>query len=109
MTNGTDPKLITRTWLATDACGNTNTCSQTVTELLPGPVVVAIALTSNGEVQLSFPTANGITYLVEYKDSLTDPSWITLTTRAGDGLVATVLEPRPFLAARFYRVHQLCP
>jgi uncharacterized repeat protein (TIGR01451 family) len=28
---GTCPRNITRTWLATDACGNTNSCSQTVT------------------------------------------------------------------------------
>jgi uncharacterized repeat protein (TIGR03803 family) len=31
VTNGICPKYITRTWLATDACGNTNFCSQTVT------------------------------------------------------------------------------
>jgi streptogramin lyase len=30
-TNGACPWVITRTWLATDLCGNTNTCSQTVT------------------------------------------------------------------------------
>src|ERR1019366_8512809 len=31
VTNGVCPQVITRTWLATDLCGNTNTCSQTVT------------------------------------------------------------------------------
>ncbi len=31
VTSGLCPQVITRTWLFTDACGNTNTCSQTVT------------------------------------------------------------------------------
>jgi hypothetical protein len=35
VTNGSSPQVITRTWLATDCCGNTNTCSQAVTLLDP--------------------------------------------------------------------------
>ena len=35
VTNGAAPPLITRTWQATDACGKTNACSQTVTILSP--------------------------------------------------------------------------
>src|SRR6185369_4326471 len=31
LTNGTCPQIITRTWSATDLCGNSNTCSQVVT------------------------------------------------------------------------------
>jgi hypothetical protein len=31
LTNGACPQLITRTWTASDLCGNTNTCTQTVT------------------------------------------------------------------------------
>ena len=31
VTNGTCPQLITRTWRAVDACGNSNNCSQVVT------------------------------------------------------------------------------
>src|ERR1019366_3460847 len=32
-TNGVCPQVITRWWLATDGCGNTNSCSQVVTVL----------------------------------------------------------------------------
>ena len=40
-TNGTCPEVITATWLAADACGNTNTCSQSVTNVdLTPPVLV---------------------------------------------------------------------
>ena len=39
VTNGPCPLAITRTWLATDCCGNTNTCSQTVTLLDTTPPV----------------------------------------------------------------------
>ncbi len=33
VTNGVCPQTIKRTWLASDPCGNTNSCSQTVTNL----------------------------------------------------------------------------
>jgi len=32
-TNGTCPQIITRVWLARDCCGNTNMCSQTITNI----------------------------------------------------------------------------
>ena len=40
VTNGVCPQVITRTWLATDACGNTNTCGQTVTVVNTNPPVI---------------------------------------------------------------------
>jgi hypothetical protein len=50
-TNGVSPMVITQTWQATDACGNSATCSQTVT------VQSGDSLT-NGDFSLSVP-ANG--------------------------------------------------
>jgi hypothetical protein len=40
----TNSLVITRTWLATDACGNTATCQQTIT-VLPQVILVAPAIT----------------------------------------------------------------
>jgi T5SS/PEP-CTERM-associated repeat protein len=54
--------------------------------------------------QFSFAGVNGLHYLVEYKDTLNDPSWLVLTNRTGTGAPITVIEsPRPG-ASRFYRV-----
>ena len=43
LTNGFCPQVITRTWLATDLCGNTNTCDQTVTIVDTTPPVFGSA------------------------------------------------------------------
>ena len=40
VTNGVCPKNITQNWLITDGCGNSNTCSQTVT-VSSGPPCIA--------------------------------------------------------------------
>ncbi len=40
VTTGTCPQTSTRTWQATDGCGNTATCSQTVTVQDPSPPVI---------------------------------------------------------------------
>lgn len=41
ITNGLCPQDITRTWQATDVCGNTSTCSQTVTLANTNPATIA--------------------------------------------------------------------
>jgi len=41
VTNGICPKVITRTWVATDCCGNTNTTSQEVTLVDTTPPVIS--------------------------------------------------------------------
>ena len=43
VTNGTCPEVLTATWLALDACGNTNTCSQSVTNVDTTPPVLVCA------------------------------------------------------------------
>jgi uncharacterized repeat protein (TIGR03803 family) len=43
VTNGVCPRLITRTWAASDLCNNTNTCSQTITLTDTNPPVITCA------------------------------------------------------------------
>jgi len=40
VTNGVCPAVVTATWVAVDACGNTNTCSQIVTNVGPTPPII---------------------------------------------------------------------
>lgn len=59
VTNGICPKLVTRIWLATDCCGNTNTCSQVVTVIDATPPVFASGCTTNvyrGDTNDNFTT-----------------------------------------------------
>jgi hypothetical protein len=52
----------------------------------------------------SFATVSGVTYLVEYKDSLDDPIWQTLQIVPGDGTVKTITDPLSAASQRFYRL-----
>jgi hypothetical protein len=62
VTNGICPQFATRTWLATDSCGNSNVCSQTVTVVDTTPPVITCA--SNKTVEcgsawsFDFPTVS---------------------------------------------------
>ena len=72
-TNGTAcAQQVTRTWLAVDACGNTNTCTQTVTivDTTP-PVFVAVPTTGAGTVGTfsalaAWQTAAGTTTTIDF-------------------------------------------
>jgi hypothetical protein len=57
-----------------------------------------------GSVQLSFPTQGSFNYTVQYKNLLTDPSWLTLTNVTGTG--STAIVPDSFSNTnRFYRLY----
>lgn len=64
-----------------------------------------LTLTRTGtDVTLSFPSATGFTYHVEYKTALNASAWTLLTTRAGNGSTQTVSDSNPGGQARFYRL-----
>jgi hypothetical protein len=58
---------------------------------------------SGGNIKLSFPTQTGHAYTVEYKASLTDLTWSTLTTTNGTGLTA-VVDGGAATGQRFFRL-----
>jgi hypothetical protein len=70
------------------------------------PVAQQVNLTatlSGGNVSLSFPTQTGFTYTVQYKNHLTDSTWLTLGSVSGDGTVKS-LSDGTGQPSRFYRL-----
>jgi hypothetical protein len=59
---------------------------------------------SNGNFSWSFTTQNGLSYTVEYKTSLSDPSWTDLQTVPGSGGIVTVSNAVAGRPAGFYRL-----
>jgi hypothetical protein len=109
VTNGAYPKVITRTWEATDSCTNIATCSQsvTLTNSCTSPAISNLSY-SGTTFTFSFLSEAGLTYDVEYKDSLGDPSWSLLETDAGTGAIINVTDATAAPATRFYRVVCRC-
>ncbi|MGP8198646.1 MAG: choice-of-anchor tandem repeat GloVer-containing protein [Limisphaerales bacterium] len=61
VTNGVCPQIITNTWLITDACGESNTCSQVVTVVDTTPPMIhcptnAVVVALNTNCQLVIPS-----------------------------------------------------
>jgi hypothetical protein len=52
----------------------------------------------------SFQTQAGVSYQVQYKNTLNTPMWQTLTTISGDGTVKTFIDSNPAVPTRFYQV-----
>ena len=67
------------------------------------PHITGIGIT-DGALSLSFPSAVGWTYVIEYQDNLGAASWETLLSVPGNGAVQTISDPQPAAASRFYRL-----
>jgi hypothetical protein len=69
--------------------------------------LVATALSrsqiNNGNFVFSFPTVANQSYTIEYKNSLTDPTWTIIGSVAGDGSLQTITNSAN-ASERFYRV-----
>jgi hypothetical protein len=96
------------TLTATDSLGLFDTCQATiivegdaaVPTFIPGSVSY-----SGGTFSALFQTANGVTYEVEYTDSLTAPvTWTLLEVIVGDGTIKPISDPGPLPPTRYYRI-----
>jgi len=67
------------------------------------PPVIAVQLSLH-TLSLTFTTEFGPTYFVEYKSSLTAPSWNPLTNVAGTGTPFTIVDNGTNQASRFFRL-----
>jgi hypothetical protein len=68
------------------------------------PVTLLSPAHAGGTTTFSFLTQAGHTHYVEYKNDLSDPTWLPLETINGDGLAADVTDNAASSATRFYRV-----
>ena len=77
--------------------------SMSLDVLLARPVILPPVL-GNGEFYFSFPTVTGRTYVVEWKNAITNGTWIPLQTNVGDGTLLTVTNSVTASPQRFFRV-----
>ena len=61
-------------------------------------------LVRDGTFRLSVSTSSGQTYVLEYKNSLTETDWKPLASVPGDGTVKVLSDPSAPTSQRFYRV-----
>jgi hypothetical protein len=88
-----------RTVTAVDTCFGTSS-----SPLVIGGAGIPAPSMSNGAFTWSFSTQNGLSYIVEYKTSLSDPTWTELQTVAGTGGIVTVTNATAGQPAGFYRL-----
>ena len=65
--------------------------------------VVASAARNGADVVIAFVSQAGLTYLVRFKNNLSDGAWQTLTSVMGDGTMKSVTDPLT-VNSRFYQV-----
>jgi len=79
------------------------TSAAAVLRVLSPPVITSISR-AGSSVELSFDTVSGISYTVEFSDTLNAPVWNALPTVAGTGGTVTVSDATATSATRFYRL-----
>jgi hypothetical protein len=72
--------------------------------VVPVPPTLTIAHLGSTQVQIGFQTAAGATYLLEFKEHLTDPAWTTLANLGGNGTSQNYIDNTAASSTRFYRV-----
>jgi uncharacterized repeat protein (TIGR01451 family) len=91
------------TVVVTNLAGSTNSAPATLT-LLQSPDLLSITVTHTN-VSVSFQSVIGLTYTLQYKNLLTDPSWNALSPSApGNGGLLMLFDTNTPPALRFYRV-----
>ena len=89
------------TVIVSNFAGSVTSLVATLTVLPPPTIRGQLDL---GVFTLSFATAPGSTYMVEFKQALSDPLWEVMTNVAGTGSLLTFSDSSLTNAARFYRV-----
>ena len=90
--------------------GGTNSLSFTnyitATNAPPVPVEIMSPEVADGRFGFGFLTRLGANYVIEYKDALSAPDWLTLTNVVGSGALLPVVDPATLGSSRFYRIRE---
>jgi hypothetical protein len=70
---------------------------------------ILIPSVSGTNLNLSFATDVGRTYILQYRNVLTTPPWVNLQTNAGNGSLQTITVPTTTPAQRFFRLDVTTP
>jgi hypothetical protein len=68
------------------------------------PVTILNPAHAGNATTFNFLTQSGHTHYVEYKNDLSDVSWLPLTTVGGNGSVTNITDNTASGTTRFYRV-----
>lgn len=71
-----------------------------------GPLLLSNPIRNGHTFTVSFPTVSGKTYTLQYKNSIQDAAWTSLSSITGNGGIRTLTDPLATPTTRFYRVTQ---
>jgi len=80
-----------------------------VLQVLVTPYAFTNSTKAGSSFGVSFKTDAGRSYIVKYKDALTNATWLSLTNVLGNGSPAVITDPTATGAERYYRIETLFP
>ena len=70
-------------------------------------VSISFSLSVGPEFSITFPSQAGFNYVLEYKNSLNDPTWTPLSPPvAGTGSMMSLPDTNGLVTSRYYRVQR---
>jgi hypothetical protein len=104
LTNVSPGQMGLYTVVVTNAAGATNSAPARLTVLV-SPTLGSIEISATN-VAVSFQSLIGLNYTLQFKNSVTDPSWTSVTTATpGTGGILTLYDTNGLPPLRFYRVN----
>jgi len=83
---------------------NGGSATNPVTGRALGTMSLLAPVSVGANFNFSFNTVSGFTYVVQYKNNLNDPVWLTLQSVTGDGTQQTITNSLPLTGKCFYRL-----